>query len=34
MICALICQNTEDCPCGLVCMPSGVPNTNLCAETQ
>ncbi len=33
-ICALICTDTSQCPCGLTCMPSGVPNINLCAELQ
>lgn len=34
LICALVCTTTADCPCGLTCMPSGVPNTNICAELQ
>ncbi len=34
MICALVCVAPDDCPCGLSCMPSGVPNVNICSELQ
>lgn len=34
MICALVCESEADCPCGLPCMPSGVPNVSICAEAQ
>ena len=34
MICALVCVEESDCPCGLSCMPSGVPSVNICAELQ
>lgn len=34
MICALVCTSPDDCPCGLSCMPSGVPNVNICSELQ
>jgi hypothetical protein len=33
-ICALICEEDEDCPCGLVCTASGLANTKLGAEMQ
>jgi hypothetical protein len=35
-ICALICEDTADCPCGLTCMLAGVPGSDikLCAELQ
>ncbi len=33
-ICALICKSNEDCPCGLVCTPSGLASIKLCAEMQ
>ncbi|MEM6989550.1 MAG: hypothetical protein AAF721_03605 [Myxococcota bacterium] len=31
---ALVWVNPDDCPCGLSCMPSGVPNVNICSELQ
>lgn len=34
MICALVCESESDCPCGMPCMPSGVPNVSICAEAQ
>ena len=33
MICVLTCLTIEECPCGLECRASGVPNVNICAET-
>ncbi len=33
MICVLTCSATEQCPCGLECRESGVPNIKICAET-
>lgn len=32
-ICVLTCTSTEECPCGLECRASGVPNINICATT-
>lgn len=33
-ICVLLCTDTTQCPCGLICTDSGVPNVSICAELQ